>query len=320
MSTSETVQAAQRMLAELTTAAQPAFITSESCGPTAEYRHVFKFRTLAELQAFGRAWDAAALLTAQGDSVTDFNLYTSPDVWTGQPAPAAAPEDAERAAHLARWKDAPEWAQWLSQDSDGRCYFWEFKPTLVDDAEWSMSGQEASPSERVSGCFSVSGHDNRPRPRPRPKISELKPPTATAEKINIHGFDFAPQNFNVACETCGRKRCPHAHDNRMQCTGVPIKDPVPAPEDANDAERRFGPITSDPADAERNIRAKEDAERAAYLERWKCAPVNATHLAEGFDGRCWRHSREPFLRIDYAGANLLGSVRCEPRPVQGVEG
>lgn len=76
--------------------------------------------------------------------------------------------------------------------------------------------------------------------------------------------------------------------------------------------------------------APEDAERAAYLERWKDSPAHATHLAEGYDGRCWWHSREPWLKnpepcvewigglIDYAGRNLLGSVRCEPRPVQGV--
>lgn len=121
MNTSETVQAAQRLLAELAEAAQSAFITSESCGATAEYRHVFKFRTLAELQAFGRAW--AAVVSMQPTPVTDFNLYTSPDVWTSQPPPAAAPEDAERAAYLARWKDAPEWAEILNQVESGRCYW-----------------------------------------------------------------------------------------------------------------------------------------------------------------------------------------------------
>ena len=98
--------------------------------------------------------------------------------------------------------------------------------------------------------------------------------------------------------------------------------------DPADAERRFGPITSDPGDAERNIRAKEDAERAAYEARWKDAPADATHLAQDSDGVCWFYESEPILDSDqnWFGAlalravadNLLGSVKCEPRPVQGV--
>lgn len=108
---------------------------------------------------------------------------------------------------------------------------------------------------------------------------------------------------------------------------IPVYAPAPAaaPEDA---ERRFGPVTSDPADAERNIRAKEDAERAAYLERWKDAPEDATHLAQDSDGKCWFYETRPILDSDnnWFGAcalkdvadNLLGSVKCEPRPVQGV--
>ena len=72
--------------------------------------------------------------------------------------------------------------------------------------------------------------------------------------------------------------------------------------------------------------APEDAERAAHLRRWADAPAHATHLAQGFDVRCWWHSREPWLKnpepcvewvgglIDFAGKDLLGSVRCEPRP------
>lgn len=100
--------------------------------------------------------------------------------------------------------------------------------------------------------------------------------------------------------------------------------PAAAPEGA---ERRFGPVTSDPADAERNIRAKEDAERAAYLERWRNAPEDATHLAQDSDGVCAFYGGEPALDSDqnWFGSivgnvenNLLGSVRCEPRPVQGV--
>lgn len=103
-----------------------------------------------------------------------------------------------------------------------------------------------------------------------------------------------------------------------------------APEDA---ERRFGQITSDPRDAELNIRSKEDAERAAYLARWRNAPTRATHLVQGPDSACWWVDRKPYQRssghweggiFSGAGKDVLGSVCCEPRPVpadgQGVEG
>lgn len=109
-------------------------------------------------------------------------------------------------------------------------------------------------------------------------------------------------------------------------------EPAAAPEDA---ERRFGPVTSDPADAERNTRAKEDAERAAYFERWKDAPEWAQWLSQDPDGRCDFFESMPAQDergvwmlpndIDFysgservAGQDLLGSARCEPRPVQGV--
>lgn len=153
MNPSETVQAAQRLLAELAEAAQSAFITSESCGATAEYRHVFKFRTLAELQAFGRAW--AAVVSMQPTPVTDFNLYTSPAVQAMQPAPAAAPEDAERAAYMERWKDAPEWAQWLAQDPDGRCDFFESMPSQDERGVWMLPND----IDFYSGAERFAGHD-----------------------------------------------------------------------------------------------------------------------------------------------------------------
>jgi hypothetical protein len=28
------------------------------------------------------------------------------------------------------WKDAPEWAQYLAQDTNGRWYWWEIEPVL----------------------------------------------------------------------------------------------------------------------------------------------------------------------------------------------
>ena len=123
MNQSETVQAAQRLLAELTEAAQSAFITSESCGATAEYRHVFKFRTLAELHAFGRVWTAVASMQpapAPEDAERRFGPITS-DPADAERNLRAKEEDAERAAYLERWKDAPEWADQLQQFPSEHC-------------------------------------------------------------------------------------------------------------------------------------------------------------------------------------------------------
>jgi hypothetical protein len=67
-----------------------------------------------------------------------------------------------------------------------------------------------------------------------------------------------------------------------------------------------------------------DEWRAAYLARWANAPAIATHLAQDPDGPCFFHFSEPYQDYashpwvssawSYAGHNLLGSVRCEPRP------
>lgn len=114
------------------------------------------------------------------------------------------------------------------------------------------------------------------------------------------------------------QRCADLSDEYVAKTQA---SPAAAPEDT---ERRFGPVTSDPADAERNLRAKEqDAERAAYLERWKDAPEWADELCQNLSGVCrWVAQSQLASRSQYAGDNLLGSVSCEPRPRQGegVEG
>lgn len=93
--------------------------------------------------------------------VTDFNLYTSP-----LSAPAAAPEDAERAAYLARWKDAPEWAQWLAQDPDGRCDFFESMPAQDERGVWKLpSAIDFYPgSERYAGHNLLGPFRCEPRP------------------------------------------------------------------------------------------------------------------------------------------------------------
>lgn len=72
---------------------------------------------------------APAEAPEEATPVTDWNLYTSPQ-------PAFDPEDAERAAYLARWKDAPEEATHLAQDADGACAFYESMPALDSDQNW----------------------------------------------------------------------------------------------------------------------------------------------------------------------------------------
>lgn len=170
------------------------------------------------------------------------------------------------------------------------------------------------------------------------------PAPAEAEQALRAALMQNPIRF-IVCDICGNKRCPHAQDKGMHCTGsnepgqvgVPIERPAPAAAPEN-AERRFGPVMSDPADAERNIRAKEDAERAAYLARWKDAPEWAQWLSQDSDGRCDFWEVKPALYEDEEWCasdgepthtdrrtddNFTGSVNCEPRPVpadgQGVE-
>jgi hypothetical protein len=92
---------------------------------------------------------------------------------------------------------------------------------------------------------------------------------------------------------------------------------------------RPGPLDSDPAEAERNMRAKEDADRAARIARWANAPAEAKWLTEDPDGACYFHEGRPFQshpsRPWYskgwtaAGENLLGRVACEPRPQAAVD-
>jgi hypothetical protein len=66
-----------------------------------------------------------------------------------------------------------------------------------------------------------------------------------------------------------------------------------------------------------------EADRAARLARWENAPAEATHLAQDPDSEClWflgkpKQDSSDYWQgnyICYAEDNLLGSVRCEPRP------
>ena len=81
-----------------------------------------------------------------------------------QPAPAEDPEDAERAAYLARWKDAPEWAEWLSESAHGVCKWHKRKPELVMGA-WTAGEQSMQDAHDLLGS-------TRCEPRPVQGVGE----------------------------------------------------------------------------------------------------------------------------------------------------
>lgn len=51
----------------------------------------------------------------------------------------------DRAAYLARWEDAPEWAEWLAEDEDGGCFWFDAHPALMVGG-WSAWELKATPS------------------------------------------------------------------------------------------------------------------------------------------------------------------------------
>lgn len=163
MNTSETVQAAQRLLAErerFGLAKYGTTVDRTDLGAGDWLQHAIEEASdlllyLIRLQQTMR----------QG---AEFRLHrravASGLISESQPAPAAAPEDAERAAYLARWKDAPEWAEWLSQDFDGRCDFWEVEPSLFADAEWVSSDGEPLHTDRKTAENLLGSVRCEPRP------------------------------------------------------------------------------------------------------------------------------------------------------------
>lgn len=38
------------------------------------------------------------------------------------------------------WKDAPEWARWVSQDDDGQWHWWENEPKFSEKGFWMGGG------------------------------------------------------------------------------------------------------------------------------------------------------------------------------------
>lgn len=53
------------------------------------------------------------------------------------------------------WDDAPEYANWLSQDSDGQWCWWNLKPNA-----WHGNWEHGKPSREY--CFSDAGYGEKP--------------------------------------------------------------------------------------------------------------------------------------------------------------
>lgn len=81
----------------------------------------------------------------------------------GEDAEAALQQakDADRAAYLARWANAPEWAQWLAEDDDGQAGWFDRQPYNHIVVGWIIEEGRAEPApKRILGRVACE-----PRPR-----------------------------------------------------------------------------------------------------------------------------------------------------------
>jgi hypothetical protein len=69
----------------------------------------------------------------------------------------------DRAAYLARWANAPEWAQWLAQDDDGWCFWFSGKPYQHEILGWCLG----HPGENKTAGYNLLG---RVACEPRPEV------------------------------------------------------------------------------------------------------------------------------------------------------
>lgn len=54
-----------------------------------------------------------------------------------------------------QWSDAPEWAQWLTQDGDGWYCWWNAKPVPHDEAACWNEGDPRSDYEYQDVCVCI---------------------------------------------------------------------------------------------------------------------------------------------------------------------
>jgi hypothetical protein len=68
------------------------------------------------------------------------------------------------------WKDAPEWAMWLAQDSDGEQWFFENRPVWDDYSYWIPDD-----GEYESIGYECNGGEHTLTPRPDNYIEDMWP-------------------------------------------------------------------------------------------------------------------------------------------------
>lgn len=150
---SETVQAAQRLLAERE------IVGLAKYGTTVDRTDLQAGDWLKH--AIEEASDLLLYLIRlqQTMSVTALVKRLS-DVGEPYHGPAIDPD---RAAYLARWANAPEWAQWLAQDGDGWCFWFSGKPYQHELLGWCITPPEQNKTagENLLGRFACE-----PRPTP----------------------------------------------------------------------------------------------------------------------------------------------------------
>jgi hypothetical protein len=97
--------------------------------------------------------------------------------------------DPDRAAYLARWANAPEWAQWLAQDGDGWCFWFSGKPYQHEILGWCIGhpGQNKTAGDNLLGRVACE-------PRPTPAVDPER-------AAYLQRWANAPAEANWLCET-----------------------------------------------------------------------------------------------------------------------
>jgi hypothetical protein len=67
------------------------------------------------------------------------------------------------------WSTAPEWANWLAQDENGRWCFYDMKPETNPNGQWKCTG-----FGRFANCEKIVGWENTLQQRPTPPAPKVE--------------------------------------------------------------------------------------------------------------------------------------------------
>lgn len=132
------------------------------------------------------------------------------------------------------WSEAPEWAQWLAQDSDGEWYWNENKPEH-DHSGWVMEYETTEAQELASEGAIPAGHDWTQTLEKRPAFNESR-----ADAIGQNGNDG--HHYCTDGQPCGESPIP---GDDAYCIGCPA---APDVETAHLCNRCGGSYYSPPHD------------------------------------------------------------------------